>query len=256
MAVSRHTKLFSKCDNPAFLALASEAEAVRRLCTQRSQRVLWARGLLAAGLAGTSELQQGSGPLLKKKTQLGQTAELRRGWRKKKEAETMKEEAKKKSLCFFFRLWAYIHKAKLRERGKAITARRGTTTAAAASAASASVGLLLGSWRRENAASRLTNLSFLERVIEWWCTIRKQPAWFLKGLRWPLPEKQQQQKSQKAEAEALSQIIYREVVQIVRSIWRLQCYDIRRNFRGSIWKRRPGSCFSGLCSSPFFRSWV
>ena len=166
-------------------------------------------------------------------------------------------EAKKKSLCFFFRLWAYIHKAKLRERGKAITARRGTTTAASASAASASVGLLLGSWRRENAASRLTNLSFLERVIEWWCTIRKQPAWFLKGLHWPLlPEKQQQQKSQKAEAEALSQIIYREVVQIVRSIWRLQCYDIRRNFRGSIWKRRPGSCFSGLCSSPFFRSWV
>ena len=205
------------------------------------------RGRLGRNLRAAAGLRSS----FKKKTQLGQTAELRRGWRKKKEAETMKEEAKKKSLCFFFRLWAYIHKAKLRERGKAITARRGTTTAA-----SASVGLLLGSWRRENAASRLTNLSFLERVIEWWCTIRKQPAWFLKGLHWPLPEKQQQQKSQKAEAEALSQIIYREVVQIVRSIWRLQCYDIRRNFRGSIWKRRPGSCFSGLCSSPFFRSWV
>ena len=211
------------------------------------------RGRLGRNLRAAAGLRSS----FKKKTQLGQTAELRRGWRKKKEAETMKEEAKKKSLCFFFRLWAYIHKAKLRERGKAITARRGTTTAASASAASASVGLLLGSWRRENAASRLTNLSFLERVIEWWCTIRKQPAWFLKGLHWPLlPEKQQQQKSQKAEAEALSQIIYREVVQIVRSIWRLQCYDIRRNFRGSIWKRRPGSCFSGLCSSPFFRSWV
>ena len=210
------------------------------------------RGRLGRNLRAAAGLRSS----FKKKTQLGQTAELRRGWRKKKEAETMKEEAKKKSLCFFFRLWAYIHKAKLRERGKAITARRGTTTAASASAASASVGLLLGSWRRENAASRLTNLSFLERVIEWWCTIRKQPAWFLKGLHWPLLEKQQQQKSQKAEAEALSQIIYREVVQIVRSIWRLQCYDIRRNFRGSIWKRRPGSCFSGLCSSPFFRSWV
>ena len=156
-----------------------------RLCTQRSQRVLWARGLLGS-LGRNLRAAAGLRSFFKKKTQLGQTAEERL---KEKEAETMKEEVKKEPLLLLLRrVWAYIHKAKLRERGKAITARRGTTTAAAASA---SVGLLLGSWRRENAASRLTNLSFLERVIEWWCTIRKQPSWFLKGLHWPLLGRQQ-----------------------------------------------------------------